>query len=764
MIYFLVFALLLAACHFASSAKVTFDGRSFMLDGERKLFIAGSIHYPRAPRSEWPAIFKLAKDSGLNLIQTYVFWDIHEPENDQWNFPNDPSSNHDLVAFVQEAAKQGLYVHLRIAGYICAEWNFGGLPGWLRELNSTLRTYDDVWMQQLSQFVEKTLTVVKDANLLYGQGGPIVMLQIENEYGNMEGYYGQKGHAYVSWLSQYAQSLDTGGVPWIMCQQGEGTGTAPDASIVNTCNGFYCDNWISQHAAAFPSQPHMFTELWPGWFQNWGEPIPHRPAVDVAFSVARWFARGGSYVNYYMAFGGSTFGRDVGGPLIVTSYDYDVQIDEFVLPAEPKFSLLQQLHTLLRDNKDLLLQQMPPQAVPLSGHGDCESHTYSKTAANGQTSCIAFYSNWDEQTSCSFPLAGGRVESVPAWSVSIGVGEDCSSIVFNTKTSALAIATTQKTYTQVMDFVPKQQSSRSEPVPSDKNVVQASLPLEQLSLTHDHTDYLWYSASLPATTTGTGTLQFASGTAGGSVFYIYVDKQLQVMVSGDAGANPITSSSKALKEVRHFNVNITMPAGRSSVLDILSVSMGLKNYGPFLETIQVGIVSELTLDGHQLGSVSHAVGLQGESEQLPLTLFQSVAKEGATSRQGNCSSLCWHVMSFKTPSNLSPTSRLSLDLASSLTKGAAWVNGHMLGRYWNIVANPSVSQGKCYDCPSADYVGGYNGDKCRSGCGQPSQQYYKLPAEWLNFGDQQDNVLVIFEEINGKPEDIKMFEVSKVAV
>lgn len=105
--------------------KVDFDGRSFKINGERQLFVAGSFHYPRAPRSEWPSIFQQAKDHGINLIQTYVFWDIHEPENDQWNFPSDPNSSEDLVAFVQEAAKHDLYVHLRIAGYVCAEWNFG---------------------------------------------------------------------------------------------------------------------------------------------------------------------------------------------------------------------------------------------------------------------------------------------------------------------------------------------------------------------------------------------------------------------------------------------------------------------------------------------------------------------------------------------------------------------------------------------------------------------------------------------------------------
>ena len=108
------------------SLKVSFDGRSFFIDNERKLFVSGSIHYPRAPRSEWTSILQQAKDNGINLIQTYVFWDIHEPQNNEWNYPSDPTSNEDLVAFVQEAAKLGLYVHLRIAGYICAEWNFGG--------------------------------------------------------------------------------------------------------------------------------------------------------------------------------------------------------------------------------------------------------------------------------------------------------------------------------------------------------------------------------------------------------------------------------------------------------------------------------------------------------------------------------------------------------------------------------------------------------------------------------------------------------------
>ena len=105
--------------------QVTFDGRSFFVNSKRLLLISGSIHYPRAPRSEWKNILQATKDNGINVLQTYVFWDIHEPINNQWYFPSDESSNEDLVAFIQLAADMGLFVHLRIAGYVCAEWSFG---------------------------------------------------------------------------------------------------------------------------------------------------------------------------------------------------------------------------------------------------------------------------------------------------------------------------------------------------------------------------------------------------------------------------------------------------------------------------------------------------------------------------------------------------------------------------------------------------------------------------------------------------------------
>lgn len=603
-------------------------------------------------------------------------------------------------------------------------FSVGGMPVWLKSLNSTLRTYDQTWLTELSQFVEKTLEVVDNAHLLAKDGGPIIMLQMENEYGNMEKYYGLEGRHYVKWLSEYALSLKVGNIPWVMCQQGEGTGTAPSEKIVNACNGFYCDNWISKHTEDFPNQPHMWTENWPGWFQNWGDAIPHRPAVDVAFAVTRWFARGGTYMNYYMAYGGSTFGRKVGGPLIVTSYDYDVQVNEFSMPAEPKFTLLQQLHKLVSDNVDVLLTQAPPAAVPLAGSSNCESHTYESNSK-----CIAFFSNWDESKSCVFTLRNGQTTSVLPWSVSIATGSDCSNVVYNTKSSVENIPTNTKSYKVIEDFQVENIATFAEPIPSSAGnstlikTIDSTVPLEQIATTGDHTDYLWYSFSAPTIYSQDTkvTLSFSSGSAGGGLFYIFANGQVVGSVLGAAGKPPISRVSTEVKGDDRYpvSVEVTLPAG-NVVIDILSVAMGLQNYGPYLEKVMVGIVSDVKIDSTAVHQYKQSVGLLGEAMNLP-------SKQTLGKVDNSCKLMCWYSASFKTPSAVGKDSRLALELSSSMGKGMVFVNGQMLGRYWNVTAKDKT----CQECSAMSYTGSYNGDKCRTGCGSPSQQYYKLPVDWL---------------------------------
>ncbi|XP_076952329.1 beta-galactosidase 6-like [Bidens hawaiensis] len=119
-----------------------------------------------------------------------------------------------------------------------------------------------------------------------------------------------------------ATSMDTG-VPWVMCQQKD----APDP-IIDTCNGFYCDGYKPNSK----NKPAMWTENWTGWFLSFGGVVPYRPVKDIAYAIACFYQRGGTFQNYYMYHGGSKFGRSTGGPFIATSYDYDAPLDEYGAP------------------------------------------------------------------------------------------------------------------------------------------------------------------------------------------------------------------------------------------------------------------------------------------------------------------------------------------------------------------------------------------------------------------------------------------------
>lgn len=575
---------------------------------------------------------------------------------------------------------------------------------------------------------------------------------------------------------------------------GEGVGTAPPAAVINTCNGYYCDHWIAQHAADFPNQPHMWTENWPGWFQHWGEGnfisiyhccgllnldtlvvivfakllfhshshhlfqyfllhhtligVPHRPAVDVAFAVARWYARGGSFSNYYMAFGGTTFGRQVGGPLIITSYDYDVQINEYGLPAEPKFTLLQTLHRALYTVAPVLMaHDAIPATVPLASNPECESITYDvpagASAAVRAVGCVTFLSNWGTGPSCTFDLNGESYE-VPPWSVSV-LANTCSAtssaeLLLNTRTSAATIKANQIQATPVVDVKLAPFTTFTEPVPSTATApVLSSSPVDQLTLTQDHTDYLWISADLPQrAVAGDALVSFAIAEAGGSVLYVYVNGKLaastidtvshvlstetshnntttKVVQRGTTASEFVQTTTKRASK-REVDVNLAkngeiiklkvhLPSGAHNKLSVLYCSTGVKNYGPYLEKIKVGVISKIHIDGVALAAYSTVPGLNGEKylhqlsvkDDSPVVneeqdLFAPMDASALTSTAA--APLTWYKTSFSVPASVTVQSSLALDLsATALIKGAVWVNGFMLGRYWNIVA--STSGGSC---------------------------------------------------------------------
>ncbi|GAB2246321.1 hypothetical protein Droror1_Dr00001814 [Drosera rotundifolia] len=254
---------LLSAMLPAMAVNITFDHRSLMFDGERKLLISTSIHYPRSVPEMWPKLVKLPKEGGADYNFEYRF---------------------DLVKFVKIVQDAGMYMMLRIGPFVAAEWNYGyGVPVWLHyEPRCVFRTATKPYMYHMKKFMTKIVNMMKKGRLFASQGGPIILSQVENEYGGWyEEIYGEKGKEYAMWAAHMALSQNTG-VPWVMCVEQDAPYT-----VIDTYNSFYCD----QFAPNNPLKPKIWTENWPGWYMSFGSPIPHRPPEDIAFSVALFLRR-----------------------------------------------------------------------------------------------------------------------------------------------------------------------------------------------------------------------------------------------------------------------------------------------------------------------------------------------------------------------------------------------------------------------------------------------------------------------------------------
>ncbi|KAL0541673.1 hypothetical protein IC582_021728 [Cucumis melo] len=461
----------LACLTFCIGDNVSYDSNAIIINGERRIIFSGSIHYPRSTEAMWPDLIQKAKDGGLDAIETYIFWDRHEPQRRKYDF----SGRLDFIKFFQLIQDAGLYVVMRIGPYVCAEWNYGGFPVWLHNMPGIqLRTNNQVYKNEMQTFTTKIVNMCKQANLFASQGGPIILAQIENEYGNvMTPAYGDAGKAYINWCAQMAESLNIG-VPWIMCQQSD----APQP-IINTCNGFYCDNFTPNN----PKSPKMFTENWVGWFKKWGDKDPYRTAEDVAFSVARFFQTGGVFNNYYMYHGGTNFGRTSGGPFITTSYDYNAPLDEYGNLNQPKWGHLKQLHASIKLGEKILTNGTRSD----QNFGSSVTLTKFFNPTTGERFC--FLSNTDGKNDATIDLQADGKYFVPAWSVSILDG--CNKEVYNTA----------KVNSQTSMFVKEQNEKENAqlswawaPEPM-KDTLQgngkfaANLLLEQKRVTVDFSDY-----------------------------------------------------------------------------------------------------------------------------------------------------------------------------------------------------------------------------------------------------------------------------------
>ncbi len=306
---------------------MTFEvkGNQFIKDGEAVKLISGAVHYFRNMPDTWRDIFKKMKAMGLNCVETYCVWNMHEKKPGEYDF----TGNLDIASFIKTAQEEDLMVIVRPGPYICAEWEFGGLPWWIQtDENMEIRCSNKAYIECFDRYLDKLFEQVRP--LLSTNGGPVIMLQIENEYG----YYGDD-REYLAYLrdAYIKRGID---VP-LFTSDGTSKANLLDGSVegcFSTLNfGSRVEENFKAHDELYPTQPKMCMEMWNGWFDAWGDEKHHTTSAEDYAKVVDDMLTKGS-LNMYMFIGGTNFGFTSGANHYevfapdVTSYDYDAILTE----------------------------------------------------------------------------------------------------------------------------------------------------------------------------------------------------------------------------------------------------------------------------------------------------------------------------------------------------------------------------------------------------------------------------------------------------
>jgi len=356
----LLFALMLAAPASAQKAKGTFEAGegTFLLNGEPFIVKAAEVHYPRIPREYWEHRLKMCKALGMNTVCIYIFWNIHEQREGQFDW----TGNNDVAAFCRLAQKNGMYVIVRPGPYVCAEWEMGGLPWWLlKKKDIRLRERDPYFMERVKIF--ETEVGKQLAPLTIQNGGPIIMVQVENEYGS----YGVDKQ-YVSEIRDCLRSVGFDKVALFQCDWASNFLNNGLDDLVWTMNfgtGANIDDQFRKLKEMRPNSPLMCSEFWSGWFDKWGARHETRSAKDMVAGLDEMLSKGISF-SLYMTHGGTSFGHWAGANSPgfapdVTSYDYDAPINEYG-QATPKYY---ELRNMMQKYSDKKLPAVPKPVAPI---------------------------------------------------------------------------------------------------------------------------------------------------------------------------------------------------------------------------------------------------------------------------------------------------------------------------------------------------------------------------------------------------------------
>ena len=561
---------MLSLCGLAGSAQqlrtppVTIEGDHFVREGKPYQIISGTIHYPRVPREYWRDRLRKARAMGLNTVETYVFWNLHEPRPGVFDF----SGQLDVATFIRTAQEEGLNVLLRPGPYVCAEWEAGGLPAWLiADPSVKVRTRDPKFLAAAKRYLDRVGKEV--AKLQVAHGGPIIGIQIENEYGSY-------GHD-KEYMEDIHQALIHAGLGDSLFYTSDGADQMPNdalpdvQAVINFGPGDARQDF-AKLAQLRPHQPMMTGEYWDGWFDAWGDKQHVHTDAEAQAKEIDWMLSQGYSVNLYMFHGGTTRGFMNGANLgsgpnahyepQTTSYDYDGALDEAGRPTK-KFDLLREVIEQHTGIKPLPL----PEPLPLA--------------------------------------------SIP-------------------------------------EFALTESASLSDNLPSP---VESREPENMEALGQSY-GYVLYRTQVTGPQKGELKIDDLRDYAG-----VYVD---------------LKPGGTLDRRLHQTSLAIDIPAG-TATLDILVENTGRINFGPHLPDGRAGIVGSVTLGDHKLEG--------WKMYSLPMTSPDEIKHWN----KGEVAGPAFHRGTFK----LDKVADTNLD-TSALTKGFVWLNGHNLGRTWNIGPQKSI--------------------------------------------------------------------------
>ncbi len=371
---FLLLLISLTNCALQAQKKThsfQIDNGQFLLDGKPIQIHSGEMHYPRVPKEYWHHRMQMMKAMGLNTIATYVFWNYHNTAPGVWDFK---SGNRDLAEFIRTAQDEGLFVILRPGPYVCAEWEFGGYPWWLQNNKELSIRNNQPFLDSCNVYIKKVAEQVKDLQVTHG--GPIIMVQVENEFGS---YMSQRTDIpteqhrkyYTSIMAMLKEAgfdapLFTSDGSWLF-------DNGAIAGILPTANGEgNIDNLKKAVDKHYTGGPYMVAEFYPGWIDHWAEPFTRIEPDQTVRQTEKYLQNKVSF-NFYMVHGGTNFGFTAGANYNeehgiqpdITSYDYDAPISEAGW-ATPKYLAIREL---MKKYVDDAVPEIPAQ-IPVIKLGD----------------------------------------------------------------------------------------------------------------------------------------------------------------------------------------------------------------------------------------------------------------------------------------------------------------------------------------------------------------------------------------------------------